>query len=97
MCGRYDNLIARDAYHGLFRANRPPKSNFPLRYNIAPTDPMVRSDEECLLTLSETWNRRQRLEFRPMVAERVGFEPAARLPVQRFSSSMILVSARVVP
>jgi hypothetical protein len=71
MCGRYDNLIARDAYHGLFRANRPPKSNFPLRYNITPTDPMVRSDEECLLTLSETWNRRQRLEFRPMVAERV--------------------------
>jgi len=42
MCGRYDNLIARDAYRGLFKANRLPKSNFPLRYNIAPTDPMVR-------------------------------------------------------
>jgi len=46
MCGRYDNLIARDAYRGLFKANRPPKSNFPLRYNIAPTDqiPIVRID-----------------------------------------------------
>ena len=29
---------------------------------------MVRNDGECVLTLSETWNRRQRLEFRPMVA-----------------------------
>ena len=38
MCGRFDNLIARDAYRGLFKANRLPKSNFPLRYNIAPTD-----------------------------------------------------------
>jgi len=38
MCGRYDNLIASDAYRGLFKANRLPKSNFPLRYNIAPTD-----------------------------------------------------------
>jgi putative SOS response-associated peptidase YedK len=38
MCGRYDNLIARDAYRGLFKAKRLPKSNFPLRYNIAPTD-----------------------------------------------------------
>ena len=36
---------------------------------------MVRSDEECLLTLSETWNRRQRLEFLPMVAERVTAYP----------------------
>jgi putative SOS response-associated peptidase YedK len=46
MCGRYDNLIARDAYRGLFRAKRLPKSNFPLRYNIAPTDeiPIVRID-----------------------------------------------------
>src|SRR6188472_121853 len=46
MCGRYDNLIARDAYRGLFKANRLPKSNFPLRYNIAPTDqiPLVRID-----------------------------------------------------
>jgi putative SOS response-associated peptidase YedK len=44
MCGRFDNLIARDAYRGLFKANRLPKSNFPLRYNIAPTDqiPIVR-------------------------------------------------------
>jgi putative SOS response-associated peptidase YedK len=46
MCGRYDNLIARDAYRGLFKANRLPKSNFPARYNIAPTDqiPIVRID-----------------------------------------------------
>jgi putative SOS response-associated peptidase YedK len=46
MCGRFDNLIARDAYRGLFKANRLPKSNFPLRYNIAPTDqiPIVRID-----------------------------------------------------
>ena len=46
MCGRFDNLIARDAYRGLFKADRLPKSNFPLRYNIAPTDqiPIVRID-----------------------------------------------------
>jgi putative SOS response-associated peptidase YedK len=46
MCGRFDNLIARDAYRGLFRAKRLPMSNFPLRYNIAPTDqiPIVRID-----------------------------------------------------
>ena len=41
-----DNLIARDAYRGLFKAQRLPKSNFPLRYNVAPTDqiPIVRID-----------------------------------------------------
>jgi len=46
MCGRFDNLIAGDAYRGLFKADRLPKSNFPLRYNIAPTDqiPIVRID-----------------------------------------------------
>jgi putative SOS response-associated peptidase YedK len=46
MCGRYDNLIARDAYRALFRAERLPASNFPLRYNVAPTDqiPIVRID-----------------------------------------------------
>ena len=46
MCGRFDNLIARDAYRGLFKAQRLPKSNFPLRYNVAPTDqiPIVRID-----------------------------------------------------
>ena len=46
MCGRFDNLIARDAYRGLFKTYRLPKSNFPLRYNIAPTDqiPIVRID-----------------------------------------------------
>jgi putative SOS response-associated peptidase YedK len=40
MCGRYDNLIAREAYKGLYKAMRLPKSNFPPRYNIAPTDPI---------------------------------------------------------
>lgn len=40
MCGRYDNLIARDAYRPLFRPTRLPQSNFPPRYNIAPTDPI---------------------------------------------------------
>ena len=40
MCGRYDNLIAREAYRLLFRATRLPPSNFPPRYNIAPTDPV---------------------------------------------------------
>ena len=46
MCGRFDNLIARDAYRGLFKAQSLPKSNFPLRYNVAPTDqiPIVRID-----------------------------------------------------
>src|SRR5678816_1991090 len=46
MCGRYDNLIPRDAYSALFRAARIPRSNFPPRYNIAPTDqiPIVRID-----------------------------------------------------
>jgi putative SOS response-associated peptidase YedK len=40
MCGRYDNLIAREAYRLLFRATRLPQSNFPPRYNTAPTDPI---------------------------------------------------------
>jgi putative SOS response-associated peptidase YedK len=46
MCGRYDNLIARDAYRLLFRAERLPQSNYPPRYNIAPTDqiPIIRVD-----------------------------------------------------
>ena len=46
MCARYDNLIARDAYRRLFAASRLPESNFPPRYNIAPTDeiPIVRID-----------------------------------------------------
>jgi putative SOS response-associated peptidase YedK len=46
MCGRYDNLIAQDAYRGLFKATRLAQSNFPPRYNIAPTDqiPIVRVD-----------------------------------------------------
>lgn len=46
MCGRYDNLIAREAYKRLFKADRLPNSNFPPRYNVAPTDqiPIVRID-----------------------------------------------------
>ena len=46
MCGRYDNLIAREAYRLLFQAERLPPSNFPPRYNIAPTDqiPIIRVD-----------------------------------------------------
>jgi len=46
MCGRYDNLIAREAYRLLFGARRLPQSNFPPRYNIAPTDeiPIIRVD-----------------------------------------------------
>jgi hypothetical protein len=34
MCGRYDNLIAREAYKALYKAFRLPESNFPPRYNI---------------------------------------------------------------
>jgi putative SOS response-associated peptidase YedK len=37
VCGRYDNLIARHSYGGLFKLLRLPDSNFPPRYNIAPT------------------------------------------------------------
>src|SRR6476659_2427308 len=46
MCGPYDNLIAREAYKALYKALRLPESNFPPRYNIAPTDqiPIVRID-----------------------------------------------------
>ena len=44
MCGRFDNLIARDAYRGLFRVGRLANSNFPLRYNVAPTDQIPRYD-----------------------------------------------------
>jgi putative SOS response-associated peptidase YedK len=40
MCGRYDNVIAREAYRLIFGARRLPESNFPPRYNIAPTDPV---------------------------------------------------------
>ena len=46
MCGRYDNIIARESYKPLFRAERLPASNFPPRYNVAPTDkvPIIRVD-----------------------------------------------------
>ena len=57
MCGRYDNLIAREAYRSLFKAARLPQSNYPPRYNIAPTDaiPIVRIDPrdgECELVMA---------------------------------------------
>jgi putative SOS response-associated peptidase YedK len=44
MCGRYDNQIAAEVYRRLFGAQRLPASNFPPRYNVAPTDkvPIVR-------------------------------------------------------
>lgn len=37
MCGRYDSLIPRDAMVQLFGVDTLPDSNFPPRYNIAPT------------------------------------------------------------
>lgn len=37
MCGRYDNLIPRDAMEQMFGAEIAHGSNFPPRYNIAPT------------------------------------------------------------
>ena len=37
MCGRYDNLIPRDAMVQLFGVEELPPTNFPPRYNIAPT------------------------------------------------------------
>lgn len=48
MCGRYDNLIPRDAVKQLFRVEVLPRSNFPPRYNIAPTQDIavVRIDRE---------------------------------------------------
>ena len=46
MCGRYDNLIPREAYRSFFRADRLPETNFPPRYNVAPTNkiPILRID-----------------------------------------------------
>ncbi len=46
MCGRFDNTIAREAYERMFGVERVPQSNFPPRYNVAPTDqiPIVRVD-----------------------------------------------------
>ena len=46
MCGRYDNLIAREAYKRLFKVERLPVCKVPPRYNVAPTDqiPIVRID-----------------------------------------------------
>ena len=37
MCSRYDNLIPRDAMQQLFGVEQLPATNFPPRYNIAPT------------------------------------------------------------
>ena len=44
-CGRFDNLIGRDAYRGLFKAQRLPKSNYPLRYTICSQIPIARIDQ----------------------------------------------------
>lgn len=46
MCGRYDNLIPRDAMAQLFGIDSLTASNFPPRYNIAPTQqvPIVRRE-----------------------------------------------------
>ena len=48
MCGRYDSLIPRDAMVQLFGVESLPDSNFPPRYNIAPTQdvPIVRLDRD---------------------------------------------------
>jgi putative SOS response-associated peptidase YedK len=48
MCGRYDSLIPRDAMEHLFEAASSPASNFPPRYNIAPTQevPIVKPARE---------------------------------------------------
>jgi putative SOS response-associated peptidase YedK len=55
MCGRYDNLIPKNAYQRLFAPKRLPESNFPPRFNVAPTDqiPIVRvaKDGERELTM----------------------------------------------
>ena len=57
MCGRYDNLIPRDAMVQLFGVEQFPATNFPPRYNIAPTQdvPIVRVDRD---------GKRQLLEVR---------------------------------
>src|SRR4051812_10874023 len=46
MCGRYDNLIPAEAYRRIFKPTRMPPSNFPPRYNVAPTQPIpiIRGD-----------------------------------------------------
>ena len=48
MCGRYDSLIPRDAFTNLFDVALFPDTNFPPRYNIAPTQdiPIVRLTKE---------------------------------------------------
>ena len=58
MCGRHDNLIAREAYPTLYRAMRLPASSFPPRHDIAPTDQVCRSSGSILATGSASWSRR---------------------------------------
>jgi putative SOS response-associated peptidase YedK len=41
MCGRFDNQIPRDEYQPIFKVDRLPLSNFPPRYNVAPTDQIL--------------------------------------------------------
>lgn len=46
MCARYDFVIEQTLYKRAYKAVRLPQSNFPPRYNMAPTDqiPIVRID-----------------------------------------------------
>ena len=43
MCGRYENLIPRDAYKWVFRPERMPQNNFPPPDNVAPIDQIPNS------------------------------------------------------
>jgi SOS response associated peptidase (SRAP) len=57
MCGRYDNLIARDAYKALYRVGRLPASNFPLRYNVASQPVGGLHDRMPVMLLSQDYDR----------------------------------------
>jgi putative SOS response-associated peptidase YedK len=88
MCGRYDNLIAKDAYRALFKADRLPRSNFPPRYNIAPTDqiPIIRVDprdgeRELVMArwgLIPFWMKSLGTTNRRQVSASVGIMPSAQ-------------------
>jgi putative SOS response-associated peptidase YedK len=41
MCGRYDNLIARDAYRGLFKAKRLPEEILSAAMIVGEPNPLV--------------------------------------------------------
>ena len=46
MCGRYDNLIPRDAYSALFARCARSSIKLPSPYNVAPTLPIIRIDPQ---------------------------------------------------